>query len=305
MRKRRIQNSLELFLDTICNMFGGFVFIMLFVVVSIRSTTSAQLQELQASGIKPVPDVDVAILRNDLEKLQHDYERLVQDREDAKEYILTLIEPDVVELYKETLGLLEQLEKTQQENQTIQNQNNEKQRNYEQIALENKKLQTSLTQVRQEVKSIEEEALAQKKKRVRKTTAPKYRFTFKDEIPVIVKYGRVYFWHKYGTNGSRISDFNDDEFLIVKTKLGAVETQPKPWKGVDLNAEDVETALSNAFRPFNKNTHYFSIVVAHDSFAEYNILSSYLKRKGYEINPVVLKKGEGVVDRGGYGGSAQ
>ena len=305
MRKRRIQNSLELFLDTVCNMFGGFVFIMLFVVVSIRSTTDAQQHELQASRIKPVSDVDVAILRNDLEKLQHDYERLVQEQEDAKEYILTLVDPDVVERYQETLELLEQLGETRRDNQELQQQNDESQASYERLADENKKLQTSLAQARREVENAKREALDQKKKNVRKTIPPKYRRTFKIEVVVFVKYGRVYFWHKYNSYGLPVADFNDDEFLIVNRILNCVETQPKPWKGIDLNAENVETTLNDAFGRFNKNTFYISIGVAHDSFAEYNILSSYLKRKGYEIDPFVGKKGERVVDRGGYGGSAQ
>ena len=37
-RRRNAQDSLELFLDTICNMFGGFLFIMLFVVVAMRDS---------------------------------------------------------------------------------------------------------------------------------------------------------------------------------------------------------------------------------------------------------------------------
>ncbi len=305
MRKRRVQNSLELFLDTICNMFGGFVFILLFVIVAIRSATDAQLQKLQASGVKPISDVDVSIMRDDLEKLQQDYERLVQERAEAKEYILTLVEPEVVELYRKTLELLERREEARQVNRELQRQNEEARGRREQLADENKRLRATLIRAKKDVENAKREALEQKKKNSRKTTAPKYRRTYKNEIPVVIKYGRVYFWHKYDSKGLRVDDFNDDEFLIAKSRHGAVETQPKPWKGVDLNAENVEFALNDAFKPFASDKNFLSIVVAHDSFAEYGILSNYLKRKGYEINPIVLKKGEAVVDRGGSGGSAQ
>ena len=44
-RRRTAQDSLELFLDAICNMFGGFVFLMLFVVISTRATSEKAIEE--------------------------------------------------------------------------------------------------------------------------------------------------------------------------------------------------------------------------------------------------------------------
>ena len=43
-RKRRPQDSLELFLDALCNMFGAFLFLLLFIVVLLQ-TTRRELSE--------------------------------------------------------------------------------------------------------------------------------------------------------------------------------------------------------------------------------------------------------------------
>ena len=70
-RQGASQDSLELFLDTICNMFGGFVFIMLFVVVSMRQTTDKVYEEAIAE--ERASAVELQELEAELENLQNQW----------------------------------------------------------------------------------------------------------------------------------------------------------------------------------------------------------------------------------------
>ena len=69
-RRRNAQDSLELFLDTICNMFGGFLFIMLFVVVAMRdsvenSESEAISQERMSAAAFEELEIELETLREE------------------------------------------------------------------------------------------------------------------------------------------------------------------------------------------------------------------------------------------------
>ena len=91
-RKRATRDGLELFLDAICNMFGGFIFIMLFVVVSIRMSTEEQRAELKASGIEPVKEVELETLRVELDRLNKDIKNVVKQQEDSRKFVEDLVD---------------------------------------------------------------------------------------------------------------------------------------------------------------------------------------------------------------------
>ena len=92
-RKRTKRDGLELFLDAICNMFGGFIFIMLFVVVSIRMSTEEQRAELKASEIEPVQDVELETLRVEIDRLNKDIKNVVKQQEDSRKFVEDLVDP--------------------------------------------------------------------------------------------------------------------------------------------------------------------------------------------------------------------
>ena len=91
-RQRIRQDSLELFLDAICNMFGGFLFLMLFVVVSIRMSTEEQRAELKASGIEPVKEVELETLRVEIDRLNKDIKNVVKQQEDSRKFVEDLVD---------------------------------------------------------------------------------------------------------------------------------------------------------------------------------------------------------------------
>ncbi len=309
-RNRNSQDSLELFLDTICNMFGGFLFLMLFVVVSIRMATDSKREEMRETGIKPVSDVEVETLNIDLEKLRKELENLEQGKEKSREFVESLIEPELLEKYRETVETLDSVQDTIDETEETEKLVADTNKRVEDLKSKNEELRDKLNLAKKNLDDAEKLKEQERKENVRTTTAPKMQSIYLAEIPVFIKFGRVYFWRKYDINGEVLSALNDDDFLIVEEVKSAFvtvgyKTEPKPWRGVDLNAENFEVELTEAFKRFKNDRDYFAIVVAHDSFSEYNILSKFLKSKGFFIRPMTLPEGECIVDRGGYNGKAQ
>lgn len=292
-RKQPQQDSLELFLDTICNMFGGFIFIMLFVVVSIRSATNAKLEETRESELPAVSDAELTTMQNELDAALAQLERLERHSKDVKEFVSDLVSQEDVELYREALAVKEQTQELRKKNLEDRDKIEEAERLLAAAEEENESLQEELKKALEEIQDA-------KRKRQRMTSPPKLEPTDKYEILVFLRYGRLYFWHKYTETGQLSEMFNDEDFFVLdEIEEGVVDTEPKPDGGIDLAADDAESKLWRAFRRFDPREHYIVIFVNEDSFGEYNAVSTFLKRNGYDIFPFVGTKGGVVIDRGG------
>ena len=302
-RKRPTQDSLELFLDAICNMFGAFAFIMILVVALIRVTTDDILNELQARDVSPVSPVSnekLNVLKVELERETAKYEALEKGIESEREYVLSLVDPEKLERYKETLDALEQIEREQRNNAITQEEIERLQKRNEELTAETQRLNDELGDARRDAESTRKEYEKTKKDKERTASNPVMRSAGgKIEAPLVLKFGRLYFLRRYDSYGRIVSEFNDADFLIVSKKRGSVVAEPKPWRGIDLNQENAEEELEKAFKRFSKNDYYFAVVCIEDSYEEYNALAAFLKKRDYSLSPVILKKGSFIADRGG------
>lgn len=307
-RKRATRDGLELFLDAICNMFGGFIFIMLFVVVSIRMSTEEQRAELKASGIEPVKEVELETLRVEIDRLNKDIKNVVKQQEDSRKFVEDLVDPNALEMYRETLAALKTVRDVEFQSGELQTQIDAIEDALKQAETERDRVKEELKDAEKTVNDVKEEVEKVRKKNTRKTSPPRLRETDKVEINCMLKYGKLYFLREYGSSGTTLKSLGDD-FMVVDTMtpsltnpfLKGLKVEPKPWKGTDLNAPDVDYQLSILFKRFSPARHYIAVCVAHDSFSEYGVLASYLKNAGFGIRPVTLAPGEFVVDRGGRG----
>ena len=307
-RKRATRDGLELFLDAICNMFGGFIFIMLFVVVSIRMSTEEQRAELKASGIEPVKEVELETLRVEIDRLNKDIKNVVKQQEDSRKFVEDLVDPNALEMYRETLAALKTVRDVEFQSGELQTQIDAIEDALKQAETERDRVKEELKDAEKTVNDVKEEVEKVRKKNTRKTSPPRLRGTAKIEIQCMIKYGKLYFLREYGPSGMALKSLGDD-FMVVDTMTPTLtnplvkgwKVEPKPWKGTDLNAPDADYQLSIQFRRFSPTRHYIALCVAHDSFSEYGVLASYLKNAGFEIRPVTVPPGEFIVDRGGSG----
>ncbi|MGI6402021.1 MAG: hypothetical protein ACOX0A_07925 [Thermoguttaceae bacterium] len=301
-RQGASQDSLELFLDTICNMFGGFVFIMLFVVVSMRQTTDKVYEEAIAE--ERASAVELQELEAELENLQNQW-REVSDRvEQARSIVEALESHEVVQFHNETLDVLDELREVSESNAAKSQEIAALERRGLELGVELKTALAELDEATRRLEAAEYDAASSRRLATRRTSPPQMRseFGYRRQVGVILKYGRLYVWHKY--NGA-YETLNTDDFHVVEEKGTSARTEPLPWRGVDLNAPGVMRRLEATFAPFNPKSETIVIIVASDSYEEYGIVRDFLKDRLFRICPMIGPEGVPVYDRGGSDSRSQ
>ena len=302
-RQRIRQESLELFLDAICNMFGGFLFLMLFVVVSIRATRDAAIERMQTERAA-ASRAELTALQEELEELASRRDRAVERAEDAKRFIERLNDPKIAEIYGQTLASRDALLAATDANAKTAREIEAIEARKKALKTDRERLEKELDEARAAVARAQDAADAALSAKARKTSTPQMRASFKNEVAVVLKYGRLYFWHAF--DGKEwTGELNTEDFVVVEDKPAEIRTEPKPWRGVDLNASDVEAALERAFANCSPRKDKISIVVANDSYAEYSVLRDFLKAREYDLRPIVGKEGTFVADQGGTNQKAE
>ena len=301
-------DGLELFLDTICNTFGGILFILLFVVLLLKGTERRYFED-EANNVR---QEDVEQLEAQLGDINAEIEK-VEGQRNAIADKLEILSPTVKE---SALGILEE-QKSQfdrlLEEQTSLNKDIDK----AVMALNND--DNSLTEeeadLRQEVRNLEKriadasaKAASAKNTERREQSLPQLRDTDTNYVGLVLCFGRLYKLHNFNRYNKDSRELNTDEFVVVKSFLGNCHVSPKPWCGIDL--QDMDTArreIMNIVSPFSTIDYRISLVVCDDSFRYFGPVSATLKELGFMIEPVIFSEfiDMGISDRGGSEARAQ
>ncbi|MDZ4819491.1 MAG: hypothetical protein SGJ20_11010 [Planctomycetota bacterium] len=317
-RRRGMQNSsLELLLDTICNTFGGVLFLAILVCVLL------QMSSPRASPLaeKPAPVSDMAELHSRLQGLLAEIATL--------ETAVTQQQAFSQQFAKSTPNAAATAQQLQQsQHDTLIRQRLE-------MVAETQQRQIHALEIEKELKELEEkQATAKEGLKERKTelataseagaalataaeklldaiaaatarTAPlpRQRTTFKTEVGLVIRYNRLYLWHKYDGNNTR-EGLNTDEFVVVEDRGDAAITLPKPYAGVPIDPKEIP-AMTARLRQFDRGDHYFAVVIWPDSYETFQTLKNTLVGLGFEYRLMPMTEGEPIADRGGSGGKVQ
>ena len=320
-RSSTSDSSLELLLDTICNTFGGVLF--LAMLVSLLLTQTRKRTESESESADPVPAVSAAdLVRLDTraEILEQEIQRLEKLVGDVEGMAGEFAEPG----YKEKLEAMQTVERGQRTlaakrvrvlsdiadaqaaaaragAQTATTERQQRAADADQSQAEKRLEQATL-----EREQLIQSAIALKKKAEETTTvkttgrAPRERETSKQECGVVLKYGRMYLMHIY-KSGDR--EVNTEEFLVT-TGLVHNTAEPKPSAGLDLRASDsLDSKMSRRLLEYPPDSWYLCLVVHPDSFEEFLALKAAIVSLGYEYR--LMPTNKGVMDTGGSGGNVQ
>lgn len=320
-RSSTSDSSLELLLDTICNTFGGVLF--LAMLVSLLLTQTRKRTESESESADPVPAVSAAdLVRLDTraEILEQEIQRLEKLVGDVEGMAGEFAEPG----YKEKLEAMQTVERGQRTlaakrvrvlsdiadaqaavaragAQTATTERQQRAADADQRQAEKRLEQATL-----EREQLIQSAIALKKKAEETTTvkttgrAPRERETSKQECGLVLKYGRMYIMHVY-KSGDR--EVNTDEFLVT-TGLVHNTAEPKPSAGLDLRASDsLDSKMSRRLLEYPPGSWYLCLVVHPDSFEEFLSLKAAIVSLGYEYR--LMPTNKGVMDTGGSGGNVQ
>ena len=315
------ESSLELLLDTICNTFGGVLF--LAMLVSLLLTQTRKRTESESESADPVPAVsaaDLVRLDTEAEELEQQIQQLEKLVGDVEGMAGEFAEPD----YKEKLEAMQTVEREQRTlaakrvrilsdiadaqaaaaragAQTATTQRQQKAADADQSQAENR-----LEQAKLEREQLIQSAIAIQKTLEETTSvkttgrAPRERETSKQEFGAVLKYGRMYLMHVY-KSGDR--EVNAEEF-VVTTGLVHNTAEPKPSAGLDLRTSDsLQSKIRQRLIKHPPGSWYLCLIVHPDSFEEFLSLKAAIVSLGYEYR--LMPTNKGVMDTGGSGGNVQ
>jgi hypothetical protein len=289
MRRRNTEpvDSLELLLDTICNTFGGIVFLALLVCLlsfqSGRSAPSASVadehvrqieQHQQAQHI--LAKVDAAILRS--RKAQADQRRAIEalggrpDQQAVRD--LTESEVQRRQLEDSIRDVTAQTAKLESARVAAEQQLRE--------------VEEQFRHAKADATSAEGELLAQRKKQTLHMRLPRARETTKRQVPVLLTGQRLCNVYEYDGDG-RPTNLNVND---IRLDDGADRIRPSDLRaGGGLAVGDSDTfrkSLDQLLAVFVPQRDYIALAVWPDSYSEFRLVRDHVVRRGFEYELILL-----------------
>ena len=285
-------DSLELLLDTICNMFGGIVFISLLVVLMLQ-----QSPETPAEGEAPDPIV-IQKLEQDVSVARSASERSRQARAQQTALLAKYMPEDKQERIRE-------LETIENENAHLEDRSLELgEHNLQQVQSLQKTqadlehADQSLAELQARVQQLETDlSAAIEEQSVRLPQAKQVHGT--GDLQVSVRYGRLYFRHdlRHLQSGNRVP--NQEDYLVIYTPAEDVyEVLARPQAGIELAPHAQAVArLRQKLRDHPPARWSVSISLWPESFHSFRTLREILTELGYQFT--VITPDNAVLDPGG------
>ena len=306
-RNMRPTDSLELFLDIICNTFGGILFILLFVVLLLKSTEKRYFD----NNVDKNHQEAIMELSARLESVNADIEAIEKQRSVISKNLETINQPtkeSASQILKEQTDLFDQLLEEEanlkQDVERIQEQLNEKNN----LVDEELNLQQHADDLEKRIEEMEIKKRSARKIERREQSMPQLRDSETAYIGLVLCFGRLYKLHNISPYNKKSRELNTDEFVVVKTSFDECHVSPKPWCGIDLrNIDSAEHEIRKIVSPFPTADYRIALIVCDDSFRYFGPVSAVLKQLGFMIEPVVFSEFVewGISDRGGYSAKAQ
>jgi hypothetical protein len=316
-RRKTDDSSLELLLDTICNTFGGVLFLAMLVSLLLQ-TSRKQISESSTKTQPSRPAVskaEVIRLSTEAADLQDEMERLEADLGRVRAFVAEFSIPGLAErldaLHAEELkqrrlesrrtSVLAAL--TEEKTATVTaaaSANASRERSREASSAATEAAERLKAASKQQESLIKSAILLQEKIDQRNTIestgkAPRERDTDKTEVGFLLRYGRLYPTHDH-TQFSRT--VNEKDFT-VKQGIGMNNAVAKPGAGIEVAAPDADTEIQQLLAKHPKDGWYPCIVVHPDSFDAFQLLKAKLVSQGYEYRVIATDKP--ITDQGNEG----
>ena len=275
MKRRRFDatSGLDLFLDAICNTFGGIVFISMLVVILINASSVSSVTD----EVKVAPDDP-----KHYEKLIQEKARLLEDIQRQQEAMKILGDST------ETSALLSKARQERVTQTQLHLEINELARQLEQVQAEIRRLSSARdqqTQLRKKLEALEKQLQREITKRTRQLSLPKETRTSLTEQAFFVK-------------DDRLVEYKAEN--IEKDAGGII---PKPGVGVRVTKADLPE-IETEFGQYDPQRHYIAIVLWEDSFSQWPTIQSALRQKGFSYRLILCGKDEKITT-GGTSGKVQ
>lgn len=273
--------SLDLLLDTICNTFGGVLFISMLVVVLLNMTGHQVAIEPPSEAAQ----ADLVEWRQNLTESNQEMQKLQRALEDQRQIEDAVLDPGLKQLVEQ----LEESEETHQD--LLQDKNAEleaigkSQTDINTAAQELKDLEMAMARARGKLDLIERELAREIEKRTRAAKLPTPRVTTKAEVAFFLREGRLTAYAKRDPEGNLVP--NSAEYEEKRDAAGKPYVVPKAGAGTAVDpAGRNRAALAGKLGSFDPDKHYLAIFVWPDSFEHFGVVRDLMVEKQFEYRLV-------------------
>lgn len=278
-RKHRSRDSsFDLFLDTICNAFGGIMFIAILISILMQIRHDEQFE---VSADRGGSESDSVALQMRLESLQSQVEQLAASNSDREKILYSDSSREIRDLQMQRDSAVERLSKSQQAQKKLLG---------ERIRIEEsiRKLQQELQELTNNLSSAKI-AVSQRSKELAKAldaaettaTLPKVTSTLKGNLLFAIRYGKLYLISDI-TGNSKLG-VNENHVVASQGALNK-KVQLKPNAGWDLSTAEAETAMQSIIGSHPNTDVFFSIAVWSDSFGVFQKWKEMVVKAGYDYD---------------------
>jgi len=281
------ESSLELLLDTICNTFGGVLFIALLVVILLNlSSKTVDWTPPQESE-----QADLIELQNALEESRQRMAVLQSAIDRQKQIEKNFVEPETRQLVQQWKRKVEEREQNEDaKNSTLAN-ISEAQVKVNEVAKELQNNKDAIARAKEELSAVERQLAQEISTRSRTAKLPKLRQATKFEVPFILSKGRLVSCGRV-QNGQVVLNAAE---VVQSSSGGNQYLEAKPGAGVAVDPQRPDDqSIAQRFQSFNKGQHYIAVAVSPDSFPHFAAVKDVLVSNGFEYRLIPLTKGEKV-----------
>lgn len=294
MRRTGMTDSLELMLDIICNTFGGIILITILLAVLTRSTVSSREQEIQEALKQLAAATERDRLKAEVENLQENNETLQRLLGDMPKQVEDLAR-EKENLENRERELRDQIKNLSQRKRLATQHEQEVEKELENVREEVERKQ-------RELKAKTEELASLKARTTFSIVLPKERASSGYFIALILRYDRMYVWHKYDSRGRRLG-LNVAEFFILGQRIDGIVVTPRPERGIPITHENAALIVKRLRQcgPANE----LDIGLWSDTFDTWPIFRKAVIEGGFRYRLLLFNDGEELRDRGGSGAQVQ
>ena len=282
-RRQRVQtSSLDLFLDTICNAFGGIMFISILISILIQMRGDSSETNARQNAITEVTAIDQ---QAKVKQLQHQVRILSETVTERERLLFNKDSAESTELLAKKDLLVESLEKLQQIQQTLLDTTAAKGIEIQKTQMELQELSQRLTDARLAVSERSKELDEALDSVETTTTLPKVASTFKGNLMFAMRYGKLYLITDVagtGTNG-----VNSQHATSINLGVG-VQVRLKQAAGWGLDSPQDMAALDRVLQKHLSSETFISVAVFSDAHEDFSRFKAKLIQMQYDYDLLPL-----------------
>ena len=282
-RRRRLQtSSLDLFLDTICNAFGGIMFISILISILIQMRGNPSDTPASKDGVTESEALDK---QEKVERLQQQIRVLTETVSDRERLLYNEESAESNALLARKEKLVEDLEKAQLAEQSLLGTTASKgiaiQKAQQDLQELEKRLKDARLAVSERSKELEESLDAVETT----TTLPKVSNTLKGNLMFAMRYGKLFLITD--TEGDGDHGVNSKHASALDLGIG-VQIRLKQAAGLDLDSAQDFSKFKRVLDNHSNSSTFISVAVFSDSHSKFTQLKAKLIEMQYDYDLLPL-----------------